>query len=326
MSYKFTATLACLFFVLSGYSFAQQEEITYYHYDALGSPVLATDEAGNVRWREAYSPFGSRLVEESRELDCTVTPCEPTNSPWENRLFYTGKYDEPEIGLIYFGARWYDPSLGRFLSVDPIEFYEGNIFSFNRYAYANNNPYSYVDPDGRAVETAWDVFNVGIGVASFVSNFNSGNYSAAFVDAVGVALDSTAAVVPFLPAGVGAGIRTARGGAAVTKSKAAVPEYPPNRGFIGNPSDQVLSPGTRIDRYGYDGGTFVSPAGTPAPMRSMKPGTESKPFSEFEVQKPLTVKGGKAAPYYGQPGMGTQYELPNSVGKLIDSGALKRVD
>lgn len=151
MSYKFTATLACLFFVLNGYSFAQQEEITYYHYDALGSPVLATDEAGNVRWREEYSPFGSRLVEESRELDCTVTPCEPTNSPWENRLFYTGKYDEADAGLTYFGARWYDPSLGRFLSVDPVEFYEGNIFSFNRYAYANNNPYSYIDPDGREV-------------------------------------------------------------------------------------------------------------------------------------------------------------------------------
>jgi hypothetical protein len=39
--------------------------------------------------------------------------------------------------------------LGRFLSVDPVQFREDNIFSFNRYAYANNNPYRYFDPDGR---------------------------------------------------------------------------------------------------------------------------------------------------------------------------------
>ena len=42
----------------------------------------------------------------------------------------------------------------RFLSVDPVGFKEGNPMSFNRYAYANNNPYKYVDPDGREVVTA----------------------------------------------------------------------------------------------------------------------------------------------------------------------------
>ncbi|EAQ96127.1 RHS repeat domain-containing protein [Congregibacter litoralis] len=137
-----------LFFV-TGAVTAQQEEVTYYHYDALGSPVVATDETGAVKWREAYAPYGGRLLEESREQDCSVNPCESTNSPWENRQFYTGKYDEADTGLTYFGARWYDPSLGRFLSVDPVEFQEGSVFSFNRYSYANNNPYLYVDPDGR---------------------------------------------------------------------------------------------------------------------------------------------------------------------------------
>ncbi|MFT6734831.1 MAG: hypothetical protein ACJAS9_003033 [Polaribacter sp.] len=45
-------------------------------------------------------------------------------------------------------ARYYDPVIGRFYSNDPLGFRD--IHSFNRYAYANNNPYKYVDPDGKS--------------------------------------------------------------------------------------------------------------------------------------------------------------------------------
>jgi hypothetical protein len=38
--------------------------------------------------------------------------------------------------------------IGRFIGIDPVDFHEGNIHSFNRYAYANNNTYRYIDPDG----------------------------------------------------------------------------------------------------------------------------------------------------------------------------------
>ena len=47
------------------------------------------------------------------------------------------------------GARYYHPVLGRFTGVDPVGFLEESIHSHNRYAYANNNPYKYVDPDGQ---------------------------------------------------------------------------------------------------------------------------------------------------------------------------------
>jgi uncharacterized protein RhaS with RHS repeats len=48
-------------------------------------------------------------------------------------------------------ARYYDPVIGRFYSNDPVGF--SNVHNFNRYAYANNNPYKYVDPDGRNAVT-----------------------------------------------------------------------------------------------------------------------------------------------------------------------------
>jgi hypothetical protein len=71
------------------------------------------------------------------------------------------------------------------------------------------------------------------------------------------------------------------------------PIWPSNRGFAGEPVTQILQPGTRVDRYGYDGGTFVSPEGTPYSQRALAPGTEKKPYTLFEVMKPIAVQGGK---------------------------------
>jgi RHS repeat-associated protein len=59
---------------------------------------------------------------------------------------YTGHQWDNDSGLNYMQARYYDPLLGRFYSNDPIGFRD--VHSFNRYAYANNNPYVYKDPDG----------------------------------------------------------------------------------------------------------------------------------------------------------------------------------
>ena len=50
---------------------------------------------------------------------------------------------------MYMQARYYDPATGRFLSSDPVGPSGGDPFSFNRYAYTNNNPVVGVDPDGR---------------------------------------------------------------------------------------------------------------------------------------------------------------------------------
>jgi RHS repeat-associated protein len=121
------------------------ENITYFHNDLVGSPVAATDASGNVIWRESYRAYGDRL---------TNAPNNGTLSD-RNALHFGNKKTESLKGgatISYFQNRYYDPSLGRFLSVDPVHFKESNIHSFNRYAYANNNPYRYIDPLGLEAE------------------------------------------------------------------------------------------------------------------------------------------------------------------------------
>jgi RHS repeat-associated protein len=115
------------------------ERVTYYHNDSLGSPVAATDNIGNLLWREEYEPYGERILREDSGT---------------NNLWFTGKQEEEDFGISYFGARWYDPSIGRFMAIDPTGFNHKNIQSFNRYAYANNNPYLFTDPNGKSAALA----------------------------------------------------------------------------------------------------------------------------------------------------------------------------
>ncbi|WP_435105862.1 RHS repeat domain-containing protein [Arhodomonas sp. AD133] len=113
------------------------EQVTYYHNDALGSPVAATDESGSLLWRQHYGPWGA--------------PLKPVSGDPRG---YTGKPSDSDTGLQDFQARWYDAEIARFHAIDPAGFTESNIHSFNRYMYSNNNPYRYVDPDGRVAVSA----------------------------------------------------------------------------------------------------------------------------------------------------------------------------
>ncbi|WP_318363491.1 glycohydrolase toxin TNT-related protein, partial [Enterobacter sp.] len=102
-------------------------------------------------------------------------------------------------------------------------------------------------------------------------------------------------------------------------------EWPPNRGLSGDPYELTLSPGTRIDRYGSEYGVFTSPEGVPYRSRSLKPGTDGRPYNVYEVKSPITVNAGEAAPWFGYEGGGMQYELPDSVISLINDGKLGRL-
>jgi RHS repeat-associated protein len=120
------------------------ESISYFHNDIGGTPQAATDSAGNLLWKESYKPYGER----------TTNAIATQGGKGNNEIYFHGKKAETQLNggvtLQYFGARYYDPSGARFISIDPIDFMETNIHSFNRYAYGNNNPYRYIDKDGMA--------------------------------------------------------------------------------------------------------------------------------------------------------------------------------
>jgi RHS repeat-associated protein len=102
--------------------------VQYKHTDALGSPVLTTDAAKAVLDRTIYTPYGAPTL-----------PVDGTG--------YTGHFIDVTTGLTYMQQRYYDPQLGRFLSMDPAG------AGFNQYTYANNNPYRFYDPDGRMAKS-----------------------------------------------------------------------------------------------------------------------------------------------------------------------------
>jgi len=110
-------------------------KITYYIPDASGSPVAATDEQGNVKWRAHRMPFGTEVNKD------------PASS--NNHIGFTGHVHDSSTGLTYMGARYYDPIVGRFMGMDPAGVDPEDPRTFNRFAYANNNPYTFIDPDGR---------------------------------------------------------------------------------------------------------------------------------------------------------------------------------
>ncbi|MBE6050038.1 MAG: DUF4237 domain-containing protein [Clostridium sp.] len=102
--------------------------------------------------------------------------------------------------------------------------------------------------------------------------------------------------------------------------------WPKDNGFSEYPKDLKLLPGVKIDRYGSDFGTFTSPLGISYEQRALAPGTELKPYSVFEVLKPIEVKAGGIAPWFNQPGGGIQYIMPDIIDELIDSGFLRRIN
>ncbi|MBU0493168.1 MAG: hypothetical protein KKA73_26840, partial [Chloroflexi bacterium] len=64
---------------------------------------------------------------------------------------FTGQLEESTIGLYDYGARFYDPLLGRFVSADTVVPEPGNPQAFNRYSYVLNNPLRYTDPSGHSI-------------------------------------------------------------------------------------------------------------------------------------------------------------------------------
>nr|WP_282446278.1 RHS repeat-associated core domain-containing protein [Paenibacillus silvae] len=135
-----------------------------YHYDLRGSTTLLTDEQNRVKDRYTYGLYGELEQHEG----VTVQP-----------FAYNGRDGvmTDANGLYYMRARYYDPKLKRFLNRDVIrgEIQDGQ--TFNRYAYVNGNPVSYIDPLGlmKCETNSNDILALPFGNNSKTMNLGSGD-------------------------------------------------------------------------------------------------------------------------------------------------------
>ena len=131
----------------------------WYTTDYLSGTTLSTDEDGEVVQVLDYEPYG----EQTLSLDYGTQ-----GSPYS----FTGKELDPSTGLYYYGARWYDPETGHFISTDP--FPRRNVASmipdparWNEYSYARGNPVNFTDPDGEWAKAIWRMIANGLDIAGY---------------------------------------------------------------------------------------------------------------------------------------------------------------
>src|SRR5690606_3268731 len=117
------------------YMAAEQGGLYFYHPDHLGTATFLTDINGLPYEFFLNLPFGETMAEQHSQT-----------SDYENRWKFTGHELDRETGLYYAGARYYDPKISIWLSVDPLaEKYPQK----NPYHYVSCNPINRIDPDGR---------------------------------------------------------------------------------------------------------------------------------------------------------------------------------
>jgi RHS repeat-associated protein len=176
--------------------------------DQLGSPrLIVNSTSGAIAQKISYDAFGTATVQTSGPFPA-----------WQQPFGFAGGLYDEDTGLVRFGARDYDPEVGRWLARDPILFKGGQA---NLYVYAGNDPVNRIDPSGRFW---WIVAGAAAGAAADAAlqlYGNGGDFGKLDLGEIG-----TAAAVGALLPGLGAeiilgtafsGVSTSGGLVAVTQ-------------------------------------------------------------------------------------------------------------
>ena len=145
--------------------------------DPLGSPLILMDEDGNIVKRYRFDPWGNIEAQWGTE---------------PNHYLFTGK-EKDRSGFYYFGARYYNPRLGRWITPDIYLGQPDNLElkdpqTMNPYVYCTNNPLRYIDPNGE-----WRTY--------IETNLFSQNYGTVYVYTIGVSGAIGESIISFLPGG-----------------------------------------------------------------------------------------------------------------------------
>ena len=117
----------------------------FYVRDILGNIVKIIDEDNVCVVEYEYDAWGN--FTKNIRISCTVSKYNP--------FVYKGYYYDSEVNLYYLNSRYYDPSIGRFISTDDISYLSpDNLKGLNLFAYCENNPIMYKDPSGAFLITS----------------------------------------------------------------------------------------------------------------------------------------------------------------------------
>ncbi|HKY26732.1 MAG TPA: RHS repeat-associated core domain-containing protein [Pyrinomonadaceae bacterium] len=154
--------------------------------DGLGSTLGLADSSGALTAEFTYDPFGSTTA---------------SGTPGNNSAQFTGRENDA-TGLYYYRARYYSPTLQRFISQDPVGFAGGDT---NLYAYVANDPVNNTDASGLAADIAVDLGFIGYDIYELATGGPKDRTS----NLIALGADVVGAIVPFVT-GLGAATRAAR--------------------------------------------------------------------------------------------------------------------
>jgi len=152
-------------------------EIRFVHTDHRGAVTALSGEDGQVLWQADVGPWGLPRVKIDLELR-------------DQPLRMIGQYADVESGLVYHGARYYDPLTGMFLTPDPAGVepaLRGGSGSLNSYRYAEGQPWIFVDPDGAATIQYFAIDNGTLASANYMPD--SGHWAFAITGLASSPLD-----------------------------------------------------------------------------------------------------------------------------------------
>lgn len=141
--------------------------LLFTHEDHISSSNIITDSSGDQAGLLEYDPYGSTVTHTG-----TADP----------KHKFTGQESDDSTRLYYYGARYMDPQLGRFVTPDPTVQHPSDPQDLNRYSYARNNPIKYNDPTG----LSWFSQLIGIVVGALVTAATGGNFAVGFAAYAGM--------------------------------------------------------------------------------------------------------------------------------------------
>jgi RHS repeat-associated protein len=157
---------------------ATVDGIFYFTPNHIGSVSIVTDQYGVVVKRYKYKPYGEKIKEKS------YSSSDILYENFDVKYKFTAQEDDDTTGLYYYGARFYDPEVGRFITPDSMVPDPENTQHFNRYMYCSGNPVKYNDPSGHEGEDSWggdayDSGENGMGFAGPPAGWNPGGTGSA---------------------------------------------------------------------------------------------------------------------------------------------------